>query len=72
MEKKCHLKNDNMFYFIIFKCWKSYSNCVSWEKKLIRPHVLKHELMVAAFTVLIFVYTQRKKAWINFFKLFNY
>ena len=37
------------------------------KKKLIRPHVLKHEWMEAAFAVLIFVYTRRKKAWIKFF-----
>ena len=28
--------------------------------------------MEAAFTVLIFVYTRRKKTWIKFLKLFNY
>ena len=36
------------------------------KNKLLRLYVLKLEWMEAAFTVLIFVYTGRKKTWINF------
>ena len=43
------------------------------KKKLIQPHMLKHEWKEESFALLIFVYTRRKKTWINFFKLFiNY
>ena len=36
------------------------------------PHMLKHEWMEAGFAVLIFVYTWRKKAWINFLKILDF
>ena len=36
------------------------------KKKLIRPHVLKHQWIEAAFAVLIFVYTRRKKLELTF------
>ena len=44
-KKKCQLKNDKvMFYFIIFLNDENHTQIVSpGKKKLIRPHVLKHE-----------------------------
>ena len=44
-KNKCQLKNDKvMFYFIIFLNDENHTQIVSpGKKKLIRPHVLKHE-----------------------------
>ena len=60
-EKKCHLKNDKVEHVLLYHFLndKNHAQIVSrGEKK-------------AAFAVLIFVYTRRKNACINFFKLFN-
>ena len=73
-KKNCHLKNDKVEHVILYHFLndKNPTQTVSpGKKKFIRPHALKHEWMEAAFAVLIFVYTTRKKAWFNFFKLFN-
>ena len=74
-EKKCHLKNDKVEHVLLYHFLndENRTQIVSpGKKKLIQPNVLKHEWMEAAFAEVIFVYTRRKTAWINFFKLFNY
>ena len=68
-EKKCHLKNDKVEHVLLYHFLndENRTQIVSpGKKKLIRPHILKLEWMEAAFAVLIFVYTWRKMAWINF------
>ena len=71
-EKKCYLKKDKVEH-VHFLNDENHTQIVSpGKKKLIRPHVLKHEWMEAAFAELIFVFTRRKKTWTNFFKRFNY
>ena len=75
VEKKCHLKNDKVGHNLLYHFLndENHTQIVSpGKKKFIRLHMLKHEWMEAAFALLIFVYTQREKTWINFFKLFNY
>ena len=60
-EQKCHLKNDKVGHD------ENSTQVVSLGKeKLIRPHVLKHQWIEAAFAVLIFVYTRRKKLELTF------
>ena len=74
-KKKCHLKNDKLKHVLLYHFLndENPTEIVSpGKKKMIWPHALKHEWMEAAFAVLIFVHTPRKKAWIDFFKLFNY
>ena len=74
-KEKCHLKNDKVEHvlFYLFLNDENNTQIVSpGKKKLIRPTVLIHEWKEAAFAVLLFVYTRRKKAWINFWKLLNY
>ena len=74
-KKKCHLKNDKVEHVLLYHFLndENHTQIVSpWRKKLIGAHMLRHKWMEAAFAVLIIMYTLRKKAWINFFKLFNY
>ena len=74
-EKKSHLKNDKVEHVLLYHFLndENHTQIVSpGKKKLIWPHVLEHEWMESAFTILTFVFTRRKKTWINFFKLFNY
>ena len=71
--KKWQSRTCSTLSFYHFLNDENHAQIVSpGKKKLIRQHVLKHEWMEAAFAVHIFVYTRWKKAWINFFKLFNY
>ena len=74
-EKKMSFKNDKVEHVPLYHFLndENHTQIVSpGKKKLIWPHMLQHEWMEAAFALLIFVYTRRKKTWINFFKLFNY
>ena len=73
-EKKCYLKNNKVEHVLLYHFLndENHTQIVSPGKKKLIPHVLKHEWMEAAFPVLIFEYTWKKKTWINFFKLFNY
>ena len=82
-EKKSHLKNDKVEHLLLYNFLndENHTQIVSpRKKKLIRPQkrktffifMLRHKWMGANFAVLMFVYTLRKKAWINFFKVFNY
>ena len=63
-EKKSDLKNDKVEHVLLYHFLndKNQTQIVSpAKKKLIRLHVLKHELMEVVFAVIIFAYTQRKK-----------
>ena len=74
-KKKCHLKNYKVEHVVLYYFLndENHTQIVSpGKEKLLRPHMLRHKWMEAAFAVLIFVYTLRKKTWINFFKLFKY
>ena len=61
-KKKCHLKNDKVEHVLLYHFLndENHTQIVSPGKKK------------AAFALLVFVYTRRKKVWINFFKLFNF
>ena len=74
-EKKMSFKNDKVEHVPLYHFLNDENHTQTaspGEKKLIWPHMLKHEWMQAAFALIIFVYTRRKKTWINFFKLFIY
>ena len=59
-KKKGQVEHVLLYHFLNDK---NHTQIVSpGKKKLIRPHVLKHEWMEAAFAVLTFVYTRRKIA----------
>ena len=63
-EKKCHLKTNMVEHVLLYHFLndENHAHIVSpGKKKIIQPQVLKHEWMEAAFAVLIFMCTRRKK-----------
>ena len=70
-----NLKNDKVEHVLLYHFLNDENRTQilsPGKKRLIQPHVPKHERMEVAFALLIFAYIQRKKTWINFFKLFDY
>ena len=70
-----NLKNDKVEHVLLYHFLNDENRTQilsPGKKRLIQPHVPKHERMEVAFALLIFAYIRRKKTWINFFKLFDY
>ena len=68
-KKKCHLKNDKIEHVLLYHFLnaKNHTQIVSSrKKKLIPPHMLKHEWMEAAFALLISCILEGKKLELTF------